>query len=320
MKKLCLFIATTLISGMICYAQNLIPNQNEKGKWGYIDDSGNIVLKHSYDDASAFSDGQAKVRKGNKWGYINPSGKEVIKIQFSEMRTWEGNYCKVAIGGKSTDGILNSGGKWGFINRNGEYILKCEYDEIGAFKDGIASVQKGGKYGYIDTQYKFIIPVKFAAVGSFNEDGVCWVNEGGKFLDKTNNKKIFGGKFGVYNKNGEIIVPVKYKSLGTWTLDPLVASPYISRILFTDEYAKAYNNVIKQSKKVKGYSLNDSISALQSRLIALKPANDNKVIAEAGTFNLKLWESINPEKFSSIKMGKDNAFAVSNNNKMGIIS
>lgn len=215
MKKLSIAIASIFLIGATAFAQELIPDQNEKGKWGYVDANGKKVINYDYTEASAFIDGRAKVRKGNKWGYINPQGKEVIKIKYSEMKAWNGTYCKVAEGGSFDDGVL-SGEKWGYINRSGDVIIPAEYDEIGVFTDGIAFIRKGDKYGYINDSYKIFIPCEFNAVGSFNKEGFCWVNKGGSF-EKESPSKISGGKFGVYNLRGEEIVPVEYASIGTFT-------------------------------------------------------------------------------------------------------
>ncbi len=332
MKKLSILFFSIFIIGLNAFAQNLIPHQNEKGKWGYIDDAGQVILKYNYNYASAFVDGRAKVRKGNKWGYIDATGKEVIKIKYSEMRTWDGNYCKVAIGGKVEDGMLVSGGKWGYINRAGDIVLKCEYDEIGSFKDGLAHICKAGKYGYIDTNYQIFIPVKYSAIGSFNEQGYCWVNDGGKF-DTTNNKLVVGGKFGVYNRRGELIIPAKYKMIGTFTGKPLDANPLIAKFTNSEEYITKTKNNLKEAWKNRNKKADNNIftgdntfdfsdgeryaSNAQNALInsfqESMTKEDAIIMSECERFNLLTYTFIKPEKFSTINMPINTYFAVSNN-------
>lgn len=321
MKKLCLLFISIFMIGINSYSQDLIPNQNDKGKWGYVDGDGKVVIKHDYKEVSAFIDGRAKVRKGDKWGYINALGKEVIKIQYSEMRTWEGNYCKVAIGGKIEDGMLTSGGKWGYINRNGDVVLKCEYDEIGAYKDGLAHIKKGDKFGYIDTNYQIFIPCIYSAIGSFNEQGFCWVNEGGKF-DKSNSKKVIGGKYGIYNRRGELIIPAKYKMIGTFTHTPAEANPFIANIIDSEEYTDKAKKILKSAwnqrdnnndlRKSHTYA-KDSLKALLNRFINQMPKEDYNLMKECGNYDLLSYEFLNPEKFSTLEMPINNYFAVSNN-------
>ncbi len=322
-----MFISIFMI-GINSYSQDLIPNQNDKGKWGYVDSDGNAVIKHIYQEVSVFTEGRAKVRKGNKWGYINTSGKEVIKIQYSEMRTWEGNYCKVAIGGKIEDGMLTSGGKWGYINNNGDIVLKCEYDEIGAYKDGLAHIKKGDKFGYIDTNYQIFIPCIYSAIGAFNEQGFCWVNEGGKF-DKSISKTVLGGKFGIYNRKGELIIPAKYKMIGTFTHAPAEANPFLANIINSEKYTDKYKKILKSAwdlrkihtKKLDVYFdfseshtyAKDSTKRLLETFITQMPKEDYNLMNECGNYDLLAYKFLYPENFSPLEMPINNYFAVSNN-------
>lgn len=332
MKRMGIIMVSMLMIGATTVAQDLIPDQNDKGKWGYVDATGQKVINYDYAEASAFVDGRAKVRKGDKWGYINQQGKEVIKIEYSEIRTWDGNYCKVAKGGKVEDGLLTSGGKWGYINRNGDAILKCEYDEIGVFNDGIAYIKKGDKYGYIDTNYQIFIPCKYSAVGSFNAQGFCWVNEGGKF-DKSNIKKVIGGKYGIYNRRGELIIKPNYKMIGTFTHTPDEANPYLAKILDSEEYAKEAKKILKdawkkrESKTKKGLFsstvvldlresqtyADESLTDLMDNFIGEMPIEEYRMMMECGEYNLTAYEFLTPEKFSTLEMPLNNYFAVSNN-------
>lgn len=205
---------------------DLMPDKNEKGKYGYLNEDGSVAIKYDYNEAYAFADGRALVRKGDKWGYINSQGKEVIKIRYTELDgTWANGICKVAVGGKVDDGIL-TGAKYGFIDQNGQELLKPEYNEIGEFIDGIAFVEKSGKYGYIDTNCKFVIPCEYDAVGSANEIGLIWVNKGGKYkmgIAPTPGVRYnMGGSFGIFNRQGKVIIPCEYKSVGMFMSDSLI--------------------------------------------------------------------------------------------------
>lgn len=276
-KYIVVLLSFMMLGGMCVNAQNLVPNQNQKGKWGFVNDAGEEVVKYSYDEVRDFVDGCAKVKKGGKWGYIDAQGNEVIKIKYTEMQNWDGNFCKVAVGGSVKEGVL-SGAKWGYINREGEEVLKAEYNEIGTFKDGMAYVVKGGKYGYIDKNFKLVIPCMWSAVGAFNECDCCWVNFGGVL----SGDEITGGTYGVYNKKGEIIVPVKFKMVGTFSVIPMDAKPLI---------VNAYNkgeNITKEEAIV---------------LNGAKP------------FDLKSYKFIEPKKFSQLDMSMNKYIVVSNHYK-----
>ena len=55
------------------------------GKWGYVNDVGEIVVENIYDDAKSFSYGLAAVKKDGKWGFIDTDGNLVIDHQFSDV-------------------------------------------------------------------------------------------------------------------------------------------------------------------------------------------------------------------------------------------
>ena len=46
-------------------AQNLRPQANEKGKFGYVDENGKKVISYKYTEAYRFEEGLAKVKKGD---------------------------------------------------------------------------------------------------------------------------------------------------------------------------------------------------------------------------------------------------------------
>ena len=113
MKKVFLI----LLAALLCIsagAQDLTPKQNMRGKWGYVDSKGTMLIKAKYDMAEEFAaDGLAKVKKDGKWGFINKAGKEVIRLRYDEV-------------GYFSDGLsyVKNEGKWGIINREGKVLVK----------------------------------------------------------------------------------------------------------------------------------------------------------------------------------------------------
>lgn len=216
MKHRFITLLSLIVAASPVIAQNIAPIENDKGKWGYGDEQGNIVIKYQYDEASAFADGRALVVKGGKKGYISPDGNAIIAIKYSDI-TPIGDKYRVALGGKK-DGSLD-GAKWGIIDHNGNIILKIEYDEILNFNAGLAKITKSGKSGYVDTNYSVIIPAEFAAVSEVSPQGFIWVNKGGS-PDKKSSSVIKGGKWGIYNSAGLIIVEPKYNAVGYFVNAP----------------------------------------------------------------------------------------------------
>lgn len=66
------------------YYGDLIAFCDGNNKWGFMDSSGNIVIKPNYVKAKSFSNGLAAVFNGEKWGFINRDGEVVIDYNFLE--------------------------------------------------------------------------------------------------------------------------------------------------------------------------------------------------------------------------------------------
>lgn len=203
-------------------AQNLSPQQDKKGRWGYVDATGNIVIKCKYDEAQSFKNGVAIVRDGTKYGFIDENGKAIGKgIAYSSITEFVGttNYL-VSIGGKKSDkaniqksrknlnvenfagscllGIENA--KWGIISNKGDVVIPVEYAEISSLKDGIAYIIKNDKWGLIGMDMKFIVePQKYTLISDFCDKGVALVQ--------------IGKKNGVINKDGKVILEPNWEKV-----------------------------------------------------------------------------------------------------------
>lgn len=67
------------------------------GKWGLIDESGNVVFKGKYDDVQQFSEGLAAVCLNEKWGFIDKKGKEVIPLKYTYAYSFKDGVAKVEL-------------------------------------------------------------------------------------------------------------------------------------------------------------------------------------------------------------------------------
>ena len=105
------------------------------GEWGYINNSGNLVIEPRYDEAREFQDGYAAVRRGTTWGYVSEStGELVISPQFSVAGDFSEDLAPAQL----------PGGQYGFINTNGEFVISASYDFATAFSEGFAAVRSDG--------------------------------------------------------------------------------------------------------------------------------------------------------------------------------
>ncbi|MGM9832965.1 MAG: WG repeat-containing protein [Candidatus Limisoma sp.] len=202
MNKFLVSAVALLLSSTTVAAQDLIPDQNEKGKWGYVNNANMVVIDYKYDSADFFMDGRAKVGKGGKYGYIDTNGSEIIKMKYNTIDKISDNVYKVSAGGSYKDGALLDE-KYGFIDYSGKVLLEPKYETITSFKNGVALVSVDSKYGYINENFQIVVPCKFSAIGTFNSRDVVWATD--------------GNKSGLYHKSGRVMIEPKYASVGTFT-------------------------------------------------------------------------------------------------------
>ncbi|HSP64398.1 MAG TPA: WG repeat-containing protein, partial [Pyrinomonadaceae bacterium] len=114
-------IQLVLLASTLCVAHHASLGQTvlhpivEKGKWGYIDDSGTVVIKPQFDDAKPFYEGLGRVRVGAKWGFIDRTGEFAIPPQFElDPSGGEANDSSLDFHEGMAAISLQRGEKWGY--------------------------------------------------------------------------------------------------------------------------------------------------------------------------------------------------------------
>lgn len=68
----------------------------KKGKWGFVDTQGEILLKPTYDEAKSFSNGLAAVKENGNWGFVDTDFECVIVCQYADAYYFnENGYCVI---------------------------------------------------------------------------------------------------------------------------------------------------------------------------------------------------------------------------------
>jgi len=181
--------------------------------YSFFNKSGQKV-SGGYSSAGRFADGMARVQKDDKWGYVNESGVLVIPCQYKTsdeprdgyVTVWTSNkdgsldYTIFDKAGRVTgtchwEGFMNNAGngcfktksnasgreRYGFIDYRGKEIVPCKYRAVTDFSGGVAAVQNfEGKWGFVNTTGAEIIPCKFKEVGNLNAPGIFLVYDGSK--------------------------------------------------------------------------------------------------------------------------------------------
>lgn len=155
--------------------------------FGFIDREGNEVIPFKYDGAGPFIDGLALVSLKNKWGSIDTQDNEYMPFLFDYIDEF-------------LDGLARAqlNGKWGFIDKSGYEVVKCRYDKIESFNDeDLFLVYEGKKCGLINRHGKVIASCKFDDINVYNGCNDLLVVEINK-------------KRGLINRMNEIIIPTIY--------------------------------------------------------------------------------------------------------------
>lgn len=161
------FIIQPEYDGLLIYGKYGYLPFFQKGKWGYLNQKGEVVIPAGFSEAYPFSDnGLALARdsESNQYGYINQSGQWVIEPQYESAAYFSKGLAKVYIPAKEA---------FGYINKNGEiqFELDPSHKEASSFyEDGYAISRKIGKdnhfyYTVINSNGK-VLREDLAAIGS----------------------------------------------------------------------------------------------------------------------------------------------------------
>ena len=194
-----------------------------RGKWGYINTSGVVVIPLKYSDVSDFNNGIAIIEDFSKkdssylYGFINSKGIPLTPAIYTSLNH-EDDGCFTVL----------KNGLWGFISKTGKEVIPCKYEGI-VYSKGFLIVTQNGKQGLLDNTGKEIIPIVNKNVFLFDKDGFSWIivddnksyyyhKSGLKFDTKTDFKNgtatvSLNKKYGLIDKNTHFVVPCKYDKI-----------------------------------------------------------------------------------------------------------
>ena len=192
--------------------------QAKNGKYLFIDMTGKVAVPPTFDDASDFHDGLARVTVGGRSGFIDHNGAWVIRPSISP-----GPRALPAGVDDFSDGlafISELNGRQGWINKNGQLVLNVPTEDntnwisaSGGFSDDLVifmvSPKQGAgqnSYGYMNKSGVKVIPAQFGNAAPFNH-GLAGV-EG----ENTNS-----GKWGYIDTTGRVVIGFKFSYVGEFS-------------------------------------------------------------------------------------------------------
>lgn len=183
---------------------------NVGGKYGFINENGDIMIEPQFDDAGFFfkANDVCFAKLGERKGLIDTSGKFVAELDKSiSFVATSGRRLAICIGINNKEGIIDKTGAiilplqysnvyWdeekgfivedtlgnmGYVNNLGEFVVPCKYDEVNGYTEGLMLVSTNGKIGYVDTLGRWLIDSIYDDARIFG-DGLARVKKDGRFF------------------------------------------------------------------------------------------------------------------------------------------
>lgn len=170
---------------------------SSRGKYGFIDEMGNIAIELRFDDAGAFVNGVAPVKIAGKWREINTNGQvreergagpvrekwpELLRPSDSDLVVVQRHLpddCRYGFADQADETIVVptiyddvrpffeglaavcQSEKWGFIDKSGQVVVELVYDDVRNYINGLAAACLDQRWGYLDLTGRLAIPLKF---------------------------------------------------------------------------------------------------------------------------------------------------------------
>lgn len=164
-----------------------------KGKWGYIDTNGKMIISPQFSWAGPFMHGLALVQKDGKNSVINKKGQQPFAINGFEIK---GHFYYGAALAQDTKTK-----KFGYINTQGKWIIPAQYDETQYYyqDNSVFLKKKDGKWGLADLSTGQMLT-------SFVYDEIPYFTD----YDSGQIEVRQGEKWGTINHKGKVVIPIKY--------------------------------------------------------------------------------------------------------------
>lgn len=173
----------------------LIPMRDESQKWGFCNESEDMVIPFQFDYAKPFSQGLSVILINDKYGYINKKGEIVIPAVYNNADSFKDGIARVEIDRNIWAYIDLKG-----INVIGPYNVTDNYDKgLNMLSNRfVRSYNKDlDKYGFINDSNIKEIDYIFDQVSNFSENFAL--------LGTTSNPE------GYINKKGQIVKRITYE-------------------------------------------------------------------------------------------------------------
>lgn len=165
------------------------------GKWGYINEQGEMVIEPQFDSADNFiGKGVATVVVGKEHFLINREGEQVGINKFDSLESLYENGYVIA---------TTKSGNYGIVDETGEFVIerdnyRYEFDAIWDSKHGMFCIERNFKYGFMDINGNVVVEPKYSTVENFADNGLALVA-----IDDYE-------KYGFIDVTGKVVIDLQY--------------------------------------------------------------------------------------------------------------
>lgn len=196
----------------------------KRGRYGYTDLHGRVVIPLQYMAAGSFSEGCAAVSVSldsffSACTFIDTMGRQLLPAQYESLSAFSNGFA-----------LVRQYERWGLIDHSGRIVLPTVYDFVMALDDTLFFAGKDEGMALFDSRMKPLTPFVYTWASDRIRDGRIAVSRNGKygFLDRRGREVVsciydlvgvFGlnramvsldGHFGIVDTAGRIVLPVEY--------------------------------------------------------------------------------------------------------------
>ncbi|MFJ8687151.1 WG repeat-containing protein [Micromonospora wenchangensis] len=170
------------------------PTHDGRGRWGYADTDGELVVDYRYVEAQPFHERMAWVRRPDQagWELIDETGGTLLGPAYTRVLAFSDGLAWVSQGGDAD---------WSAIEPDGTVVVPAGFEEVRPFRAGVAAVRRGG-WGAVDRHGRLVVPPRYHGIDTTLSDG----RRLDGFTDEGLAVVELAGRRGVLDRTGTLLV------------------------------------------------------------------------------------------------------------------
>ena len=240
-----IFVFIFFLLSQTIFASNLFPIE-KKGKWGYMDESGKMIIDFKFDIAGEFNEGYATVALNRMPCVIDENENRIID---TGLYQFIGNFSEGLVS------VMDYKFKRYYLNNQSKIVIKLtdEIYDAGTFHNGLARVGKKidihqNKFGFDISNLGYVFTY-IKKDGTYLTDFIF--DDADDFIEPVA-RVMQGKKFGLINLSGKFLIEPRYSNMSVFN-EGLAVVDYLGSYGYIDtngveiikpqfEYAKAFSN------------------------------------------------------------------------------